>query len=191
MVYFTSDMHFGHKNVLMHDGRPFDSVEEMDAELIARWNSVVREEDTVYVLGDISWHKGNKTAEIFKQLNGHKHLIKGNHDRMHKDLDEYFESVNPYAEIRYYGNTFILSHYPIHFYNKHHYGAVMLYGHVHNTQEEDYTKEFARQMHDGGIPCKMLNVGCMLWDFTPVSMHTVCETVGADVKLLEEAEKCK
>ena len=53
-VYFTSDLHFGHKNIIRYDHRPFSSVQEMDAELIRRWNNKVKDEDLVYILGDVS-----------------------------------------------------------------------------------------------------------------------------------------
>lgn len=64
MIYFTSDLHFGHRNVIRFDNRPFSSVEEMDAALIERWNQKVSNEDAVYVLGDLSWHGDQKTCEI-------------------------------------------------------------------------------------------------------------------------------
>ena len=54
-VFFTADTHFGHANVIRFDDRPFGSVDEMDEELIRRWNSKVGTEDFVYVLGDMIW----------------------------------------------------------------------------------------------------------------------------------------
>ena len=75
MIYFTSDLHFGHKNIIRFDNRPFTSVEEMDKVLIERWNNKVTDEDTVYILGDISWYDDQKTYEIFSQLRGRKILM--------------------------------------------------------------------------------------------------------------------
>ena len=80
MNYFIADLHFGHKNCLAFDNRPFKTIEEHDGELIKCWNDKVGIEDDVYILGDISWHNTTKTIEIFKNLNGNKHLIIGNHD---------------------------------------------------------------------------------------------------------------
>ena len=81
-VYFTSDLHFGHENVLRFDNRPFASVDEMDAELVRRWNNKVGKGDLVYVLGDFIWKTRNDEApELIKNLNGQIILIKGNHDR--------------------------------------------------------------------------------------------------------------
>ena len=80
MNYFISDLHFGHKNCLAFDNRPFINIEERDKTIVDNWNSVVGIDDDVYVLGDISWHNATKTIEIFKQLKGRIHLIQGNHD---------------------------------------------------------------------------------------------------------------
>ena len=62
-VFFTSDLHFGHENALRFDKRPFASVEEMDAELIRRWNAKVGKVDLVYVLGDMIWKSRKGEAE--------------------------------------------------------------------------------------------------------------------------------
>ena len=64
-IYFTSDLHFGHKNIIRFDNRPFTSVEEMDETLICNWNKKVNNDDLVYILGDISWYNDEKTCEIF------------------------------------------------------------------------------------------------------------------------------
>lgn len=79
---FTGDLHLGHENVIKFDNRPFETVEEMDAELIRRWNNKVGKGDLVYVLGDIIWKARNDDApSLIKSLNGQIILIKGNHDR--------------------------------------------------------------------------------------------------------------
>ena len=63
-IFFTGDTHFGHENVLRFDGRPFKSVEEMDCELIRRWNAKVDKGDLVYVLGDMIWKSRNDDKEV-------------------------------------------------------------------------------------------------------------------------------
>ena len=80
-VFFTSDLHLGHANVIRYDNRPFSSVEEMNEELIKRWNAKVGKGDVVYVLGDFIWHTDKKPEDILWALNGMKILIRGNHDR--------------------------------------------------------------------------------------------------------------
>lgn len=75
-VFFTGDLHFGHENVLKFDNRPFTTVEEMDAELIRRWNNKVSKCDLVYVLGDMIWKTHNDDApSLIKSLNGQIILI--------------------------------------------------------------------------------------------------------------------
>ena len=79
-VYFTADPHFGHANIIRYENRPFASVEEMDRELIRRWNETVTPEDTVYLLGDFSFYGKEKSAEILAALQGQIRLVMGNHD---------------------------------------------------------------------------------------------------------------
>ena len=75
MNYYISDLHFDHKNVIKFDNRPFSDVEEMNQALINNWNSVVQNNDTVYILGDFCWGKADRWMEILKQLKGQKVLI--------------------------------------------------------------------------------------------------------------------
>ena len=78
-IFFTSDLHFGHENVIRFDNRPFETVEEMNAELVRRWNAKVSNGDLVYVLGDMIWKSNHGEAEkLIKSLNGQIILIKGN-----------------------------------------------------------------------------------------------------------------
>lgn len=173
MIYYIADMHFGHKNVLRFDTRPFSSVEEMDGELIRRWNERVKPDDTVYVLGDAFWRNEAESLRIFSELNGHKHLIRGNHDRVHGKLGRQWESIEHYAEINDNGRLVVLCHYPIMFYKNARYGAVMLYGHVHNSKEWMITENWKNSLCEDGIPCNMINVGCMMsyMDYTPRTLE--------------------
>ena len=66
--FYISDMHFGHKNCIAFDNRPFTSVEEMDAAMIANWNNAVSSGDTVYILGDMCWGKQSRAIEILQQF---------------------------------------------------------------------------------------------------------------------------
>ena len=80
-IFFTSDLHFGHKNILKFTKpRPFATIEEHDQAIINNWNSVVNRDDTVYVLGDIAMNMDPDVLENHLEcLNGHKRLILGNH----------------------------------------------------------------------------------------------------------------
>ena len=175
MIYFTSDLHFGHKNVIRFDNRPFATIEQMDEEIIKRWNNKVKDDDTVYVLGDISWYNDNKTCEILSQLSGKKHLIKGNHDKISANMRKYFYSINNYLEIKVDDKDVVLCHYPITFFNKHHYGAYMIYGHVHVTQEWDIVENVKRQLEKLDIKCNMFNCFCGLYDYYPVSLTEIVD----------------
>ena len=177
--FFISDLHFGHFNIMRYDNRPFTNVEEMDTTLINNWNSVVSNEDTVYILGDISWHNEEKTMEIFEQLNGTKVLIKGNHDKVARGsrLMKCFSAVCDYYELYLDKKTkIVMSHYPIPFWNGQFRDTIHLYGHVHNSHQwnvfESWMKE-ARALQD--IPMRAYNVGCMLIGYTPRTLEEIID----------------
>lgn len=138
MEYFVADLHLYHKNILDIDNRPEESLQEMHDNIVECWNSKIKEDDTVYVLGDVSL--GNKkykdkVVDIVKQLNGRKILIKGNHDN-EEYLKDAFDEIYKYLEIELYIEGYgkvrvILFHFPILVWNKQHYGAVLIYGHLH------------------------------------------------------------
>ena len=175
MIYFTSDLHFGHKNILRYDNRPFATVEEMDAELIERWNKKVTPKDIVYVLGDIGWYTSDRLGKIIEKLNGHKILIVGNHDKgvLGPTAALCFDSIHSYLEIKVDGRLVVLSHFPILFYNHQHHGGYMLYGHVHNSAEWNMVENYKKEIQRLGIPCNLYNVGCMLWNYEPVSLDEI------------------
>ena len=100
-VFFISDLHFGHKDVIAFDHRPFKDVEEMDAEMIRKWNAKVSHDDHVFVIGDM--FGGVTTAhagEIVRSLNGKIHLIRGNHDPRGQIFESLFEDVALYRQIQ-------------------------------------------------------------------------------------------
>lgn len=179
MVYFTSDLHFGHDRIIYYDKRPFESIEQMDKELIKKWNNKVLPEDDVYILGDISWYKNSITVEICNQLNGKKHLILGNHDsRLNQTVLNLFVEVTSYKEIVINNKQLVLCHYPIHYYNNHYHGAIMLYGHVHVSEEEKLVQQYRKELNSQNIPCQMYNVGCMLWNYEPVTLDEILTKKG-------------
>lgn len=183
MVYFTSDLHLGHDNVIKFDNRPFSSVEEMDEELIKRWNSKVKPGDLVYVLGDLIWKsKTNEAADILRRLNGQIILIKGNHDRFfHNDkVKKILAGIKDYDDICVTlkdgtPKRCILSHYFIPMYNGHFHGAIHLHGHSHVTAEAKEEVEIAKELNKRGFPNKIYNVGCMLWNYEPVTLDEILE----------------
>jgi len=89
MIFFTADLHFYHENVIKHAQRPFANATEMNETLIRNWNQTVSSADEVYILGDVTMKGAEQAARVLSRLNGHKHLIRGNHDKFaeQKSLD--------------------------------------------------------------------------------------------------------
>lgn len=177
-VYFTSDLHFGHKKV--SELRGFTTPEEHDATLMDNWSSVVTKRDTVWVLGDLTLASPTAALEIIKNLPGTKHFISGNHDGchpMHKDYAkvtkhflEAFESVAPYARRKLDGREVLLSHFPYEAdrgearymqWRLPDLGANLLHGHTHSP-------EYRTSDHE-------LQVGVDAHGLTPVPMATIIE----------------
>ena len=95
-VFFTSDTHFGHKNIIRYCNRPFNNVEEMDEYMIRVWNEEVNHDDIIFHLGDFSFYNTSKSKEIYDRLNGHKIIIRGNHDKTDivNLFDEHYSSYD-------------------------------------------------------------------------------------------------
>lgn len=81
-IFFTSDTHFGHKNIIRYSERPFADFEEMDWKIVDQWNKTVGDTDVVYHLGDVAMGASDRWDNILKSLNGYKILVVGNHDRI-------------------------------------------------------------------------------------------------------------
>jgi calcineurin-like phosphoesterase family protein len=131
-VFLVSDTHFGHTGVCRftrNDGvtklRPWDDADEMDEEMIRRWNDTVRPNDKVYHLGDVVINR--KALKTMARLNGDKVLIRGNHDIFRDDeYREYFRELRAYHVM----NGCILSHIPVHTESLGRFG-VNIHGHLH------------------------------------------------------------
>ncbi len=173
-TFFTADLHFGHKKIIEYDERPFSTVEEMDETLIRNWNRKVTARDHVYILGDISFHKLDRTREILSALKGKKHWILGNHDAARPALRPFFEEIADYKEWKTPGRHFVvMSHYPIPLCNRHDEGAFMFHGHVHNNKEWALNRQIEALIHAQGIPCRMYNVGVMVQNYEPVTFEEI------------------
>lgn len=187
--WFTSDQHFDHMNIIAFCGRPFSSVEEMNREIIDRWNSVVAEDDEVYVLGDFAMgHRGVSVPTYAEQLNGTKYLVPGNHDNVwegrgerqrHRWTPVYrnsgFDITEGQIELIVGERWVRASHFPYHDIARH-VGKFdvgpwvpeddgetwLLHGHVHQ----------AWQIQD-----RQINVGVDVWDFYPVAETTIMEVI--------------
>lgn len=112
-IYFTADHHFGHAAARSFYRRPFSSVDEMDGEMIDRWNSVVQAEDVVWHLGDFAVRQSpERVGRLLDALHGQKHLIVGNNDDAGVTACAGWASVQPYAELTVDGTNLVLCHYP-------------------------------------------------------------------------------
>jgi calcineurin-like phosphoesterase family protein len=159
MIYFTADLHFGHKNILKYEDRPYKDVDTMNEELIKNWNNTVTNDDEIYILGDLFFLNQEKSEEILKVLNGKKILIKGNHDKIHKPNEKYFTGIHDYLLKKFAGVYFVLFHYPIFDWDGKHRGSIHLHGHVHSRG-------------DIFLPNK-INVGVDVIGFKPISLEEV------------------
>jgi calcineurin-like phosphoesterase family protein len=185
MIYFTSDPHFWHANVIKYCGRPFAHVDEMNDAMIKNWNATVKPEDTVYCLGDFSL--AIRPVEAYTGLlNGTKYLVPGNHDWCHsynkksRNADNRKEWVQKYENWGWIvlpeqttldipGVAIVnLCHHPYKLvepgddkYEKWRPkddGRWLLCGHVHEKWK---------------VWERMINVGVDQWDFKPVSVEEI------------------
>ena len=130
MIFFVSDLHFGHESVLRLCDRPFPTVDEMDEYLIKSWNGVVHRHDQVYILGDLIFRSAKPPEYYLERLRGEKHLIIGNHDKSWMDdvdLSKYFKSVQWMTVVNTGNGKATLCHFPTMDY----VGKYMIHGHVH------------------------------------------------------------
>jgi calcineurin-like phosphoesterase family protein len=183
-AWFTSDLHFGHANVIKYSRRPFADVDDMDAALIDNWCRVVGRGDRVYVLGDLTFRTPAETCAILDRLPGQKFLILGNHCRVDtnkwQDVARRFVWVRPYEEIKIEEQKIVLFHYAMRVWNRSHHGSWHLYGHSHGSLQEDH---FARST-DVGVDAvaarlamgkRLASVPTDREDYRPISFAEVGE----------------
>ena len=139
--FVISDLHFDHKRIIELCNRPFSSVEEMNEQMVTRWNSVVGDKDDVFFGGDFGFNN-KKVAGWFEKLNGVKHLVMGNHDHA-ATLNLGWYSMHTRLEVEHEGTFFVLDHYPIEDWNKRYHDSVHLYGHVHNVPVMELRHRFS------------------------------------------------
>lgn len=147
-TFFSADTHFGHTRIMEYSRRPFKSAEEMDEALVVNWNTVVHSGDTVYFVGDVSFHDHKNTVRLLSRLNGNIGLILGNHDKKLKaEALQRFMFVkdlftvkvgDPDVGGRSQGvQRIVLCHYAMRVWEAMHYGAWHLYGHSHGSLPDD------------------------------------------------------
>jgi calcineurin-like phosphoesterase family protein len=178
-IWFTSDHHFGHANIIKYCNRPYNSVAHMNALMEAAWNLVVEQGDTVYYLGDFAMHP-DMVTEILPRLKGTKILIAGNHDKCHggatKWVEHYltagFESVQKHLDMEIAGENVLLHHFPYRHDSdpaQKHFGSRpvdkgrwLVHGHVHDRWK---------------VSKKQINVSVEPWNFEPVSLEALAAII--------------
>lgn len=174
MIYFSSDLHFNHNKDFLYKPRGFDSIDVMNTTVVANWNSIVTNEDDVYILGDLMLGDNEAGILLLKLLNGKLHIILGNHDtdtriELYKNLENIVEIC--YAtQLKYKKTYFFLCHYPVITANfddqlpwaKH---LISLFGHTH--QQHIFYNDNPY----------MYNVGLDAHNCYPVSIEQIIEDV--------------
>ena len=196
-TFFTSDTHFGHKNILtLGDGRPFNDISHHNEMIVHNWNALVRPDDTVYHLGDVALGPIEDSLQYIGRLNGRKILVVGNHDRMFPPMaknkeekiaewtERYkragFDEVYTNHRIILGGYHFNLSHFPYDGdhtreerykeYRTEDWGLPLIHGHTHGTERLTFSKRGSVQVH----------VGMDAWDYAPVSFQAIVDLVDPD-----------
>lgn len=180
-TWLTADTHLLHRFVAGLRG--FETPQEHDEAITQHWNELIRPDDFVWHLGDVGLGNEARVLEAAGRLNGHKHLITGNHDPCwpgHRDSRkhqrrwlEVFESVQAFARVRLAGQPFLLSHFPYDGdhatehpcsqYRLRNEGAWLIHGHTHQPDQID------------GL--RSLHAGLDAWDLRPVSEAAVLARV--------------
>ena len=164
-TWFTSDLHFGHANIIRLCRRPFSDINEMNEMLVANYNSVVRPNDTVFILGDVAFR--DKADKYIPRLNGYKVLVEGNHDVKydHALFDEVCQIREEIINTNGRSYRFVMCHYPMAEWPGFYKGAIHLHGHQHNNAS------YNEKMRSEGL--LRYDVGVDANNFYPVSASQV------------------
>ena len=189
-VFFTSDTHFGHENIIRYCNRPFRNAEEMNAELIRRWRETVPEDGIVFHLGDFAHGNARLWNDILSALTGRKYLILGNHDMkaLRQGYMGRFELVTQQMTIRVGGQAIVMNHNPFLCYGGSYRDVWQLFGHVHSGPASHTGLDHPR--------LRMLfplqyDVGVDNNDFRPISFAEVKVKIEAQVAAARAAAGIK
>lgn len=166
MIYFTSDLHLGHRGIITMRNRPFADVDEMNRTLLRNYNAIVQKSDTVYILGDICHHMTVEEANRWiARMNGKKYLLIGNHDKKYDP--SLFEEMKDFMTVSLNGIYFSLMHYPMLSWPKKNSGSIHVHGHIHS--DESYNNRNREEQifrYDAGVDANR---------FMPVSLQQVIQ----------------
>lgn len=169
MIWFISDIHFGHKRILeFHQERINkygDTIEKHDEMLINYWNETIAKKDTVYIIGDLMFADQQRSRKILERLNGNKILILGNHDKVHDANKGYFNHITQIKSMKFKKTVFnflsedmevVMCHFPMLTWEHKYKGVIMLHGHCHGKLDQ-YNTESKELRVDVGIDGKFSN----------------------------------
>ncbi len=187
MIYFTSDLHFYHNNVIRYCNRPFEGYDSMNKALIENWNNTVKAKDEVYILGDITMRGPEIVNNLMPTLNGKKYLVRGNHDiftRKQSFNTDNFEWIKDYHSFNYQiagqSHMLCLMHYPLLTWNHKMRGSIHLHGHIHASPE--YNEE---NIKNGVL---RFDVGVDAHNYKPVSIKTILEMTMQAKENIQESD---
>ena len=195
MIYFTADHHFNHKNIAKYCNRPYDTVEDMNQDMVEKWNDVVSDDDIVYHLGDFTLEGFNTFEKFISRLNGKIRIVPGGHDSRWLDayridpdnfntvLERDVEILPPLTMLEFpregYPLVITLCHYPLLSWERSHYGMPHFHGHSHGTLG-CIEKSGDLQMPPNTEKGQRIDVGVDCWDH-PVSIIELFNELGIDI----------
>ena len=171
--YYISDFHWGHQFITTVDNCPFDTIEEQEEAIITNWNKTLKNTDTGFILGDVSYRPRDETLEMLEQLKGNIVILPGNHDRwlIHEDniADCLTIKDTVFGEEKYV----FLCHYPCAVWDRQFEGGLHLYGHVHSRMNNDGT--IRHTVLDHPDMSNAYNCGCMVsyMNYTPRTIEEI------------------
>jgi len=173
-VWFTSDTHFFHENILRYCNRPFRDVTEMNDVLVKNWNETVPEDGVVFHLGDFAFGDSHEWNDILSRLNGRIYLILGNHDMKHikQGFMKRFAYVTQQMTIRVGGQSIILNHNPFLAYGGAYRNVWQLFGHVHSGPRSHTGLDLPRLKT---LFTFQYDVGVDNNEYRPISFSQLCE----------------
>jgi len=183
-LWFTSDLHLMHENIIKYCSRPFVDRHEMNKAICFNWNNVVGENDIVFVTGDFCFGGKSEWNNYLRRLNGFIWLIKGNHDREKNFPDKIegkFDWIDGFLNLNIKDEEFdgneqrvTLCHYPMMSWYQSHRGSWQLFGHIHSGANSTSTEYHS--LKSSFMPTQM-DVGVDAHDFTPIHWNTVKEII--------------
>lgn len=176
-LFFTSDPHYGHENILKYCHRPFSSIEEHDEELIRLWNETVPEDGIVFILGDIGFCSETYLKTILNRLNGKIYWIIGNHDwrRITPGIMNRFECITQQMVITVDNKLVYLNHFPFLCYpNSDRHPVYQFFGHVHSGPLSG-SSDISRLVH---LNKRQYDVGVDNNEYKPISFQDIMKKIG-------------